>query len=223
MNDTLELNDTIRGGNYFAEGFYTQTDTRRGVITNRAGARLCCLTTDFLSGFRRAVLKSRGEQANQVFQSCGTKWGFFMAQRLNDEMIQYRGQPMSEFTLADFQATLADYFSHHGWGFVELDFTLHNHGIIVLKMDQPIFAALVPPDEFPTTPVDSLMAGIFAGFFSTLFEQDLACLQTRCKALGSPESLFVLALSERLIDGPSWVAEGKPHEEILVELKRICC
>jgi uncharacterized protein len=210
--------ETLNGGNYFAEGTYATTDVRRGVTRNRAGARLCCLTTDFLLGFRRAVQDETGPAADIVFKSCGHKWGLFMAKRFDEEMTNYYGKPLREFTLAKFQATLSDFFSHHGWGHVNIDLTRHDQGLVLLTMDQPIFASIVKPGERPDQPVDSLMAGIFGGFFATIFEQDLDCVQTKCKARGEDQSLFVIGLATRLAGVAAWQEAGKNHEQILKEL-----
>lgn len=219
--NTLSTPDTLTGGNYFAEGSYAATDVRRGVTRNRAGARLCCLTADFLTGFRRAVMEETGPAADLVFKSCGRKWGLFMAKRLDEEMTQFVGRPLREFTLAKFQATLADYFSHHGWGAVEIDLTRHDQGLVLVTMARPIFAALVKPGEQVTGPVDSLMAGILGGFFAAAFEQDLDGFQTKCTARGDDASVFVVGLASRLAGVPAWIESGKTHEQILKELASV--
>jgi uncharacterized protein len=206
------------GGNYYAEGLYAQTDVRRGVTRTRAGVRLVTLTTDFLVGFRRAITDECGPAADTVFAACGRKWGGFLAKRFEAEMSAFHGRPLSEMSLAKVQALMGDLFSHHGWGPVRLDLTRHEQGLVVVTADEPIFASLSGPSE---KPVDSLLAGVLAGFLSTLFGRDLDCVQTACKARGEATSKFVVGLTQRLAGARGWVDAGKAHEEIVAELATV--
>jgi predicted hydrocarbon binding protein len=210
--------EPIKGGNFYAEGLYCETDVRRGVTRARNGTRLCCLTTDFLLGFRRAIIDECGPAADLVFHSCGKKWGAFAARRFDQDMQDFAGKPLREFTMAEFQSCLADLFSHHGWGVVRLDLSHHDQGLIVVTVSDPIFASLSGPSE---KPVDSLMAGVLGGFFATLFEQDLDCVQTSCRARGDQESRFVIGLAARLAGVPNLLAAGKSHAQIMKELANI--
>lgn len=209
---------TLFGGNFYAEGTYCHTDARRGVTRTRTGSRLCCLTTDFLLGFRRAVMDETGPAADTVFKSCGKKWGGFIAKRFDAEMTEFHGRPLRDLSLAKFQASLADLFSHHGWGVVTIDLTKHDQGLVLVTVHEPIFAAVSGKSD---KPVDSLMAGILGGFFATVFEQDLDCVQTRCVAKGDKESVFVIGLTSRLAGIPAWQAAGKTHDQIVRELATV--
>ncbi|MGL4423191.1 MAG: V4R domain-containing protein, partial [Gemmataceae bacterium] len=122
---------------------------------------------------------------------------------------------------AKFQTSLMELFSHHGWGLMKFDLTKHDQGLILVSTADPIFAALLPAEEKPTQPVDSLMAGILGGFFADIFQQDLDCVQTKCRALGHDASVFVIGLSNRLAGVPAWQEAGKSHEQILKELANL--
>lgn len=210
--------DVIAGGNYYAEGDYAQTDVRRGVTYSRSGTRLCCLTSDFLIGFRRAVIDETGPAADEVFKTCGRKWGGFAASRFDTEMSEFYGQPLRSLTLAKFQTCLTEMFCQQGWGKVMLDLSKHDQGLILLKVHDPIFAELSGPSE---TPVESLMAGVLAGFFSAIFEQDLDCMQTTCKAVGDASSQFIVGLTSRLAGIPAWLEAGQSHDAIVAELANV--
>jgi predicted hydrocarbon binding protein len=212
------LSETASGGNFYAEGTYCHTDVRRGVTRTRTGVRLVTLTTDFLVGFRRAIVDECGPAADTVFAACGRKWGGFLAKRFETEMEAFHGRPLHEMSLAKVQALLADLFSHHGWGTVRADLTRHDQGLIVVTAEEPIFASLSGPAE---KPVDALLAGILAGFFGTLFGRDLDCVQTACKARGEAASKFVLGLTPRLAGARGWVDSGKNHEQVVAELAAI--
>ncbi|MBA4187533.1 MAG: hypothetical protein C0467_05885 [Planctomycetaceae bacterium] len=206
------------GGNFYAENLYCETDVLRGVTRTRTGVRLVTLTTDFLVGFRRAILDECGPASDTVFASCGRKWGGFLARRFDAETSTFHGRSLREMSLAKVQACLADLFSHHGWGNVRLDLSRHEQGLIAVTADEPIFASLSGASD---KPVDSLLAGIFAGFFSALFAQDLDCVQTSCKACGDPVSRFLIGLTQRLSAARAWVDAGKNHEQVVAELASV--
>ncbi len=211
----------IAGGNYFAEGVYAKTDVRRGVTRNRAGARLVYLTSDFLTGFRRAILDECGPAADVVFKTCGRKWGGFLAKQFDRELSAFLGQAVRDLPMAKFQACLADLFSHHGWGLVKVDFQQHAQGLILVTIPMPIFAEIALRDQSPEGMVDSLTAGLMAGLFSELFGQDLDCFQTQCRACGAEASEFVVGLTTRLAGVPAWLDAGKTHRQVLTELATV--
>ena len=216
--ETAQTPDAVAGGNFYAEGMYCHTDVRRGVTRTRTGTRLVALTADFLVGFRRAVVDECGPAADTVFRSCGRKWGGFLASRFDADMTQFHGRPVRELSMAKFRACVADLFSHHGWGLVELDLSRHEQGLVVVTAEDPIFAAVSGPSD---KPVDSLLAGVFAGFLSGLFGRDLDCVQTACKARGEPASRFVVGLATRLTGARGWVEGGKTHDQVVAELAAI--
>ncbi|MBY0526792.1 MAG: hypothetical protein K2R98_25595 [Gemmataceae bacterium] len=205
-------------GNFYAESSYVQTDVLKGVTRNRAGTRMVCLTEDFLHGFRRAIQDECGPAAETVFRTCGRKWGMTFAQRFEKEMAEFYGKPVSEFMLALFQACLVELFSHNGWGKVTLDVSRHEEGLLIVTLDNAIFASMVKKAD---KPVDALMAGILAGFFSRLSGQELDCVQTTCKACGADASRFIIGLTPRLAPVEAWVANGKSHVEIIAQLASV--
>ena len=205
-------------GNFYAESAYLKTDIALGTTRNRAGTRIICLTADFLHGFRRAITDECGPAAETVFKSCGKRWGKLFAARFEKEMTEFYGKPLQEFMLALFQACLVELFSHHGWGKPVLDLTKHDKGLIIIEVKEAIYAELVGKAE---QPADTLMAGIFAGFFSQLSGQDLDCVQTTCRACGSDRGRFVIGLAPRLAPVAAWVQNGKSHDDIVVQLTSV--
>jgi predicted hydrocarbon binding protein len=210
--------ESLMRGNLYAESTYLRTEPARGVTRTRMGTRMCALTADFLHGFRRAITDECGPAADTVFRSIGRKWGVLYARRFKKEVSEFYGKPLDEFSMALFQACLVEMFSHHGWGKVSLDLSRHTQGLFVVETAEPLFASLV---ERADRPVDTLMTGILAGFFSEISGQELDCVQTRCKACGAPVSSFVLGLTARLGSAAAWVGEGVSHEDILRKLESI--
>lgn len=201
--------------NYFAEGLYASTDVIKGVTRNRAGTRIIALSEDFLLGMRRVLIDECGAAADSVAHSIGKKWGRLFAQRFSREMNDYYGRPINEFPLAVFHACLIELFSHHGWGRIRLEWERKDVGIIGVAVDSALMSTLV---RDAAAPVDAMLAGVLAGFFSDLSGEDLECAQTQCLACGAAESRFVLALASRLAGAEQWTRDRLNHEEIVEKL-----
>lgn len=201
-------------GNFFAASRYCHTDVRRGWTENRLGTRIIALTEDFLRGFRTAVMDECGPAADVVFKSVGRRWGELLAKRFEKEMTAFYGLPLRDFIVAMFQACLTELFSQHGWGKLRLDLSRHDRGLILVHLENAIMGDLVPQAD---QPVDTLFAGIFAGFFSQLAGQPLDCKQTTCRACGDDKARFIITLQARL----TAVAENgtqRNHEAIWQQL-----
>lgn len=182
-------------GNYFAASRYCHTDVRRGWTENRLGTRIIALSEDFLRGFRTAVIDECGPAADVVFKSVGRRWGELLAKRFEKEMTAFYGLPLREFIVAMFQACLTELFSHHDWGKLKLDLSRHDRGLILVHLENAIMGDLVSQAD---RPVDTMFAGIFAGFFSYLAGQPLDCIQTTCRACGDDKARFIITLQTRL-------------------------
>jgi predicted hydrocarbon binding protein len=207
--------DLLSRGSYYAEGAWVRTDPARGVARSRQGTRMVSLTSDFLLGFRKAIEDECGPAAPLVFKSAGRKWGLLFAKRFEKEMSEFYGKPLREFPLAVFQACFVEMASHHGWGRLSLDLSLHGKGLILVRLDHAVMAELVDTSD---APVDGLLAGILAGIFAHLSGEDLDCVQTACAARGDATSRFVVGLRERLAPVDEWIAQGATHDDVVARL-----
>ncbi|ADV62796.1 4-vinyl reductase 4VR [Isosphaera pallida ATCC 43644] len=199
-------------GNYYAEGSYTHTDVKTGVTRNRVGTRICCLTSDFLIGFRKAIIDECGPAADGVFYSCGKTWGKGFAKRFETELSEFYGGPLVNAPMSLFEACLTEAASHHGWGRLSLDCSHYDKGVLVVTVKNAIMASLIGASE---TPADSLLAGTFAGFFSHFAGFELECVQTQCAAMGHPESKFVISHPQRLTTAADQVRQKVDHNTIV--------
>lgn len=211
MESVLTVEDTPFGGNYYTDD-YLSTDVKRGVTLNRAGTRLLALTNDFLIGLRTALNQECGEAADTVLKSCGRNWGTQFARKFERELSEFYHQPLSDFPLMMFEACLIEAFSRHGWGSIAIDLSHQDKGLLLIELDNAVYADLLGKSE---APVDTLMGGLLAGLFSYLSGQELDAVQSECKACGGKTSRFVLTLAARLA-GVNLAK--KSHAEIVAAL-----
>lgn len=213
-----EADDLTFRGNFYAEGSYAKTNVAKGVTRNRVGTRLCALTEDFLLGMNQAITDECGPAAAAVFKSCGKKWGALQARRFEQEMSEFYGKPLHEFSMATFQACLVEMFSHHGWGKLHLDLTHYGQGLLIAELHGAIMADLLKQAE---QPADALFAGIFGGFFGQLTGEALDCVQTTCTACGASSSQFIIGLADRLAGVEGWLAQGQTHADVVAALAAV--
>jgi hypothetical protein len=215
MESTV-VEDALSFCNYYNDD-YLETDVRSGVTTNRAGTRLLALSSDFLLGLHQALATECGEAASTVFRTCGRTWGRQFGVKFERELSHYYGRPLREFPVSLFEACLKEAFSRHGWGRVEIDYTHHEHGLIVVDLPDCVYAELLGK-QAPEG--DPLMAGLLAGLFSHLSGQNLDAVQTMTKSKGETHNRFLLTLPTRVQAAERLLDQGKKHEEIVAALER---
>lgn len=202
---------STRKGNYFAEGRYLKYDIAEGTIHSRRGTRICALTTDFLIGLRKAIIDECGGAAEEVMISCGVRWGRAFARRFSRDLEDHFESRIDELTVATLESCAVEAFSHHGFGKLDIDWSRHDIGLILVSIGTPIYGDLLGQAD---QPVDSVLSGVLAGFFSELTGEDLGCIQTQCVACGDAESRFVIGLSGRL----DLIPEGTSHDKVVEHL-----
>lgn len=208
----------LSGGDYFMESEYFHANAATGVLTNRVGRRLICLTEDFLRGFDDALREECGPAAAEVYISCGRMMGKMVGERIEGEISGHYKEPINKMTVAHFEACIRSYFSHHGWGKLSVDHSKMDEGLILIEVKNAIFQSIL---EKTDKPMESLLTGFLSGFFSHFSGQQLSCVQTQCQSLGHDSSLFILGLDTRMSDVPEWVDAKLPHHEILSKLSQI--
>jgi predicted hydrocarbon binding protein len=202
-------------GNYFARDAYVRGDLELGLLENRRGDRLLALPETLIQAIYIGLEQETGQASRLVLFNCGRWWGKNFYVRFCEEVSEYYGQPVSEMEMVEFLQCLQQCWKTHGWGTFELDPSYAEHGFLIVKIANSLFAKTAPKSKRPAC---FLEAGILSSFFSQLTGRELHCLQTSCESLGSDCNRFILGLRDRLQPADSLVEDGKDHEAILSEL-----
>ena len=197
-------------GDYFAADDYLRTDVAAGVARDRAGTRVLGLPEPFLHALDQTLAAECGPAAERVLKSAGRTWGRRLAERLDRELADYNGEPLTAAPVAHFQAALTSAFARLGWGLLALDFGHYDKGLIVAAVHDAPSAA----------PAEPLLAGALAGIFGHFAGRDLDCAPTGAAAEDEPRR-FVLGLPERLGHVADAVRQGRTHDEVLTELAEV--
>ncbi|CAN5370819.1 hypothetical protein BH11PLA2_BH11PLA2_24020 [soil metagenome] len=83
-------------GNTFAEPDYFRTDVTKGVTRTPNGTRICALPSDFLLGFRDAVIYECGRSYRSVMKAAGKRWGTQFIKRIERELTSLYQTPFKD-------------------------------------------------------------------------------------------------------------------------------
>lgn len=202
-------------GNFFAPDVYVQGDMELGLIENREGARLIALPETLLSSLYAGLENEVGPAANLVLRQCGHWWGKNFYRRFVSEVSEYYGKPLAEMTMVVFLQSFKECWKTYGWGLIDLDFSYHQQGFLVVKTQHSAFAKVRSAGDRPACFME---AGLLGAFFSQLTGRELYCVQTTCESMQADCNHFILGLPERVQVAESWLEESQDHDAILSRL-----
>lgn len=207
-------------GNYFADPEFFRTDVTKGVTRTPAGVRVVALPSDFLLGFRDAVIYECGRSYRSVMKVAGKKWGTQFAKRLEKELTGFYQSPARDLHPTVLRVCLAEAFRAHGYGSLTLEIDEGGSGLIIVDLQDSVMPALVREAD---RSVDMLMAGMIGAVLSHFTTRTLDCIQTECPSLGADRSRFIVGPAERIAEVEQWAddSESNPgHEVILRRLRQ---
>jgi predicted hydrocarbon binding protein len=83
-----------------------------------------------------------------------------------------------------------NFFIASGWGLIEIiDFDFETKKAIIVIDNSPFARELKGKISFYA---DNIIRGIFAGFFSVIFKQDVECVEVECFALNDKSCKFII-------------------------------
>jgi predicted hydrocarbon binding protein len=204
--------------NPFAEPEYFHTDVTKGVTRTPTGTRICTLPSDFLLGFRDAVIYECGKSYRGVMKSAGKRWGVQFIKRLDREMTAYYGQSFRELPKGLQYVTIAETFAYHGYGRLVISNLKADEAWLTVELFDSVMPSLVRESE---RPVDMLMSGLLGAIFSHLSTKSLDAVQTDCPSLGSDRSRFLVGPAVKVGELAAWIEETDPsptHDDAINKL-----
>ncbi|GAB4214809.1 MAG: 4-vinyl reductase [Synechococcales cyanobacterium] len=169
------------------------------------------LSEDFIVGLQTGLEREVGDASAAVMYSIGQDWGKFDAEN-------FLGWFEKEFSITVKQANLLFLletwwwpFTAQGWGKWEVELAAKQRGFIFINLfDSMVARSLGDIGK----PVCHLYAGLFAGFFTSLTQRSLACVELQCYAMGETYCKFLLGGQDRIDAANFWINEGASAKEI---------
>ena len=202
-------------GNYYTHSVYVQGDLEMGLLENRRGDRLLALPETLIQAIYAGLDQETGQASRLVLFNCGRWWGKNFYNRFQDELTGYYSTALRDMTTAEFLQCLKQCWITYGWGKIDLNYSHHAQGFLMIETINSPFARLAPPMGVP---VCFLEAGVLSAFFSQLTGQDLHCVQISCESLAADCNRFVLGQQKRVEPAAEMVENHLDHEAIMTQL-----
>jgi predicted hydrocarbon binding protein len=188
-------------------------DSDRGTITDWNESRNVLTSEDFIIGLIEGLEEEVGSASGVVMYQIGKQWGlqdadFFRKWFLNE--YQY-GRELSQLNLAYVLEAWWWPFTSQGWGNWDVDMSEQKNGFMFVNIyDSAVARTLGDVGK----PVCHIYAGLLAGFFSSLVNKSLNCIEIQCYSMGETYCKFLLGKQERIDAATFWQTEGATARDI---------
>lgn len=197
---------------YCLEDFFS-FHTKSGAITDWNECRNVLASEDFIIGLIEGLEEEVGSASGVVMYQIGKQWGLkdadFFRQWFLDE-YQY-GLELSQLNLAYVLEAWWWPFTSQGWGNWDVDMSEQKNGFMFVNIyDSAVARTLGDVGK----PVCHIYAGLLAGFFSSLVNKYLNCIEIQCYSMGETYCKFLLGKQERIDAATFWQNEGATAKDI---------
>jgi hypothetical protein len=202
--------------NHYSRNDFFRFDRRKGTLIDWHGKQNLLVSEDFILGLQQGLEEEVGDASASVMYTIGVEWGkqdstVFM-QWYEEEYRKKVKQSNVMFLLETWWWPLTS----QGWGRWDVDLESRKQGFIFINLfDSAVARTLGNVGK----PVCHLYAGLFAGFFSTMIDRPLNCIEIQCYAMGESFCKFLLGSQERLDAAAFWLSEGATAAEITQKLR----
>lgn len=202
---------------YSLEDFFCfQGDTGKIIDWNQS--RDILVTEDFIIGLIEGLEEEIGSASSVVMYNIGAEWGRrdakFFKQWFKEEFGYEKGinQHILPYVLEAWWWS----FTSQGWGNWDVDLSDQKNGFLFINIfDSAVARTLGDVGK----PVCHIYAGLFAGFFSTLANKQLDCIEIHCYAMGETYCKFLLGKKETIDAATFWQNEGATAKDIQSQLQ----
>lgn len=198
---------------HFALDEFFYFDTQSGSITDWNRSRNILTSEDFIIGLIEGLEEEVGNASGVVMYQIGKQWGFrdadFFKKWFQDE-YEY-DTPLGEMNIAYVLEAWWWPFTTQGWGNWDIDLSEQKNGFMFVNIyDSAVARTLGDVGK----PVCHIYAGLMAGFFSTLIQKELSCIEIQCYSMGETFCKFLLGKQDRIDAATFWHNEGATAKDI---------
>ena len=201
---------------YYTPKRFYRRDLGAGTVTSVTGLRCVQVTEDFMVGLQAGLTEEVGDAAGLIMYKCGYQWGMADMKSFEGRMKPEWGVDMREMNVKFMLETWWWPLTVQGWGAWKMDFQYENQGMVFIELYE---SAVAKSLERIGKPVCYLYAGLLAGTFSYLKQDELSCIEIQCYAMGNDVCKFMIAPESRTNAAQFWVQEGASATEIMNKLQ----
>jgi uncharacterized protein len=181
---------------YYDRRTYLKSDFKEGVLRTETGRRVIILPQELVLGVHQAIEYETGRAWNLVAHLCGRRWGERLLVTVREEWRHFHRSSLDHVDFDFFQEWLKGYFRFHGWGRLEMDFSMERKGLVEFHLYDSILDRLL--ESLPGGYVNEIFAGLLASWISWFSGEELDCLEIASPQLGAEYARFVVGLTPRI-------------------------
>lgn len=202
---------------YFWKDTYLKSSASKGTLMSQTNTRLLVLPEELVTGFHQALEYEAGRAFSIIAYTCGKKWGLYTTKRWEKEWRTFYQMAPHEADFAFFEAWLQACFVFHGWGRIEMDFSMERDGLLQYHLTDSVLAALNTSLEEPY--VCGLFTGLLAHATGWLCGRELDALEIACVKNGAERCSFVVAAPEVIGEMRQMQMDGANAQRLLQAMR----
>ncbi|MGB7416080.1 MAG: V4R domain-containing protein [Thermosynechococcaceae cyanobacterium] len=195
---------------YSFEDFFS-FQPEQGTITDWNESRNILASEDFILAMIEGLEQEVGSASAVVMYNIGKAWGERDAAFFQNWFEKDYGMGLRECNPTFALEAWWWPFTSQGWGNWEVDLSDQKNGFMFINIfDSAVARTLGDVGK----PVCHIYAGLFAGFFSSLIQKDMSCIELQCYAMGETYCKFLLGKKDRIDAATFWQNEGASMRDI---------
>ncbi|MGC9526329.1 MAG: V4R domain-containing protein [Limnospira sp.] len=215
MQSLLKRTNPKAHNHYRFQDFFS-LEPNQGAIADWNSSRNILTSEDFIIGLVEGLEEEVGPASSVIMYTIGQQWGLEDAAFFQKWFEQEFGRSIRKSNLMFLLETWWWPFTAQGWGRWEVDMSDRKHGCIFINLfDSAVARSLGDVGK----PVCHIYAGLFSGFFSTLVNKSLSCIELQCYSMGETYCKFLLGNPDRIDAAAFWLNEGATARDIQRKLQ----
>jgi uncharacterized protein len=209
------ISKSARQHNHYSRDQFFEFNTQEGSIRDWNGQRNLLVSEDFIIALQRGLEQEAGPASGLLMYTLGQQWGTHDYQ---DFRQWFEAEFQTQFEKTNLKFLLETWwwpFTAQGWGKWELEQPAKGY-LIVNLYDSAVAKTLGNVGR----PVCHLYAGLFAGFFSTLFGKPLSGTEIQCYGMGESYCRFLIGSQDSINAVEFWLGNGATAQQIANKVKK---
>lgn len=203
---------------YFQRKTYLKSDFSEGVVRTETGRRVIILPQELIRGVHEAIEYETGRAWNLVAYLCGRRWGERLLHSVREEWRHFHRTSVDHAEFPIFQTWLVEYFRYHGWGEIEIDFSMERDGLVQFWIRDSVLDRLLP--DLSGGYVNEIFSGLLAAWVSWFGSAELECVEVESPQLGAERARLIVGLRPRIEAARKIRASGGTTEEMIAALQK---
>lgn len=196
---------------HYSRAQFFNFDMQRGKIADYHQQRNLLVGEDFIVSLLKGLEHEVGETAGWLLYQIGFNWGKQDAALFKSWFKELYNLTLETSNLAFAMENWWWPYTVQGWGTWSPNLSNRESGFFYVDLfDSAVAKSL----GYMGKPVCHLYAGLLAGFFSTVFGQDLCSTEIQCYAMGNEFCRFLVGSEQRIQAAEFWIASGAKATEI---------